>query len=172
MVDSVAYRVRNGQWAELTQAAHQKKGQHAKRQLFNNHTTYNHLLFLQDAAPCESCHAFFLQQSAAGSRSFIFVVSGEGSGKSNKGSGYPILAGTNVTPTYLRGVVDGEGNKAAQETKATSYRLTSHAQIDTSQLPLTLFYYNGQEYLDLRPVDFPQVPSLAQFRIRDFAATA
>ena len=160
MVESTAYKVRSGQWVLLTRATHQSRGVHAERQLFIQHEANAHLLFSQDAAPCEECHAFFLQQSLGGNRSFIFIVTAAGSGKLNKGSGYPILAGTTVTPTVTTGGGDGE---EATETTTAPYALKYHMQVDTSQLPLTLFYHNGQAFLNLRPNDFPPVPSIASF---------
>jgi hypothetical protein len=112
------------------------------------------ILFVQDAAPCEKCHEYFLKKTTEAKQSFIFIIDkGDVSGV-----GYPIQKDVKVTPLYWS--EENDRTEKAKASVAVPYALTGPRNLDKSELPALLFYHNGTAFLHIRPVTFPAVPSL------------
>ncbi|USI72967.1 hypothetical protein [Sphingomonas morindae] len=124
-----------------------RPGDHAERKLYDSYSAQiassSVSAFIQNGAPCESCHDAFLKYSVQ--KTFIFAIGKMGSGKLQGGTGYPILPQTNVIPTFINR--DGE----EQVSTAARYVLKLPAFLDPTALPALIYYIKGQCFIGGAP---------------------
>src|SRR5262245_52691888 len=120
MIESSVWIFRAGDWRSIDDSNASlgaNKNDHAERALYlKNESRIREAgslaAFVQNGAPCETCHAFFAKKSS--DTTFIFAVGSCGHGNETAGEGYPILKGTKIIPVILNPTaIDQDGNEQA-----------------------------------------------------------
>lgn len=141
-MESALFYTSNQTWKEFDGISKAPgKGVHAEIALYNGAmkknvcTTSNVWRFVQEGAPCETCHSFFRTASENG-RSFIFCISGAG-----YAIPYQPQKGDQIPAQFTAFVNQG-----------------GWLNIDPSQFPAVLYYHGGTVFMNARQIGFPECP--------------
>jgi hypothetical protein len=153
MVASRLYLFNGDDWKEFGSPGGAKLGSsaanHAERKLFSQNETHikaaKTAAFVQDGAPCDDCDKFFRDKSKE--TAFIFAIGACGGGKEQGGTGYPVLPGAILIPSFV-------GEDGAEK-PAKPFKNTFPRFFDSSWLPVLMYYHNQQRYVGALPGGFP-----------------
>jgi hypothetical protein len=161
MVDSVLHipNPENTTWRQVASGKQAKRGTHAEMQAYDavkSKLEANVLMFVQDGAPCETCHPFFREESSGGERSFIFCI--------NRG-GYVVFLdpskGDKIGGMHLPVMPQNEMTASqAKDAVLRQINMNGWIKLSDDQLPAVIYFHNGLVFLDAKPHDFPPCPSL------------
>ncbi len=169
MVLSKLYTLKGTDWkfeGEASAAPKSPATAHAERILYKSYvnkiTASPVSAFVQDAAPCDTCHKFFLDLSVQ--TPVIVAIGKMGSGKNLGSTGYPALAGTIVIPTHI-----DENGTEQNAAGFAQFVLKAPQFLDAKSLPVLFFYRRGICYMGGAPEPFPIMSPDLLHQIRQHA---
>lgn len=155
MVESTLYvpNKENTTWRVLSSGKQAKRGKHAELAAYDSvgpKTEANVFMFVQDAAPCENCHPYFRKESSESKRSFIFCISG---------GGYVVFLDL-AKGDRIGGMHLPVAGQKAKDAFIKQINMNGWVKLTDDQLPAVIYFHGGSVFLDAKPIDFPDCPSL------------